>query len=186
MTLIRYALTLALGFSSVGIASAQESSPMNINQDSAMTVLDRYNQMSHQIFATLTERAKLFEAKARLATQCAKGLRLIENVATLTAPNDDDEEAQWRHETFFLVRMWFTKEQQDEWYFAGNEVGDYLKSHIDEAHSKEEALEDLQASVCPDHECPSRRPGKDVPRSRCTNESHNRLPKPRLIPCAPP
>jgi hypothetical protein len=140
MTLIRYALTLALGFSSVGIASAQESSPMNINQDSAMTVLDRYNQMSHQIFATLTERAKLFEAKARLATQCAKGLRLIENVATLTAPNDDDEEAQWRHETFFLVRMWFTKEQQDEWYFAGNEVGDYLKSHIDEAHSKEEAL----------------------------------------------
>lgn len=114
---------------------------MNINQDSAMTVLDQYNQMSHQIFATLTERAKLFEAKARLATQCAKGLRLIENVATLTAPNDDDEEAQWRHETFFLVRMWFTKEQQDEWYFAGNEVGDYLKSHIDEAHSKEEALE---------------------------------------------
>jgi len=62
-------------------------------------------------------------------------------VATLTAPNDDDEEAQWRHETFFLVRMWFTKEQQDEWYFAGNEMGDYLKPHIDEAHSKEEALE---------------------------------------------
>ena len=141
MTLIRYALTLALGFSSVGIASAQESSPMNINQDSAMTALDQYNQASHQIFATLTERAKLFEAKARLATQCAKGLRLIENVETLTAPNDDDDEAQWRHETFFLVRMWFTKEQQDEWYFAGNEVGDYLKSHIDEAHSKEEALE---------------------------------------------
>lgn len=141
MTLIRYALTLALGFPSVGIASAQESSPMNINQDSAMTALDQYNQASHQIFATLTERAKLFDAKARLATQCAKGLRLIENVATLTAPNDDDEEAEWRHETFFLVRMWFTKEQQDEWYFAGNEVGDYLKSHIDEAHSKEEALE---------------------------------------------
>jgi hypothetical protein len=134
-------LTLVLGFPSVGIASAQESSPMNINQDSAMTVLDQYNQMSHQIFATLTERAKLFEAKARLATQCAKGLRLIENVATLTAPNEDDEEAQWRHETFFLVRMWFTKEQQDEWYFAGNEMGDYLKPHIDEAHSKEEALE---------------------------------------------
>ncbi|QPD04902.1 MAG: hypothetical protein Nkreftii_002676 [Candidatus Nitrospira kreftii] len=140
MTLTRYALILVLGLFSIGSAFGQENSPMNLDQDSAMTALDRYNQTSHQIFATLTERAKLFEAKAQLATQCAKGLRLIENVATLTAPNDDDE-AQWRHETFFLVRMWFTKEQQDEWYFAGNEVGDYLKSHIDEAHSKEEALE---------------------------------------------
>jgi len=141
MTLIRYALTLALGFSSVGFASGQESSSTNTDESSAMTALDQYSQTSHQIFATLTGRAKLFEVKAQLATQCAKGLRLIENVATLIAPNDDDEEAQWAHETFFLVRMWFSEEQRNEWYFAGKEVADYIKSRIDEAHSKEEALE---------------------------------------------
>lgn len=140
MTLIRYALTLALGLSSVGMASAQESSPVNIDEDSAMTALDRYDQTSHHIFATLTGRAKLFEVKAQLATQCAKGLRLIENVATLIAPNDDDEEAQWAHETFFLVHTWF-EEQEKEWQFAGKEVADYIKSRIDGAHSKEEALE---------------------------------------------
>lgn len=141
MALRAYVMILAFAFSSVGFASAQESSPLNIDKDSAMTALDRYDQTSHQIFATLTERAKLFEAKAQLATQCAKGLRLIENVATLIAPNDDDEEAQWTRETFFLVRMWFSEEQRNEWYFAGKEVADYMTSHIDEAHSKEEALE---------------------------------------------
>lgn len=140
MTLIRYALTLALGFPSVGIASAQESSPTNTDESSAMTALDQYDQTSHHIFATLTGRTRLFEVKAQLATQCAKGLRLIENVATLIAPNDDDEEAQWAHETFFLIHTWF-EEQEKEWQFAGKEVADYIKSRIDEAHSKEEALE---------------------------------------------
>jgi hypothetical protein len=109
-------------------ASGQESSPRNIGESSATTALDRYDQKSHQIFATLTERAELFEAKAKFAAQCVKGLQLIQKVAALTAPKDDDEEeAQWTRETFFLVRMWFGKEDQDEWYFAGQEMADYGK-----------------------------------------------------------
>ncbi len=113
---------------------------MNIEEHSARTAVDRYDQTSRQIYATLTERAGLFEAKAQFATQCAKGLRLIQKVATLTAPNDDEEEAQWVRETFSLVRKWFSKENQDEWYFAGQEMADYGKALMEEAQSKEEAL----------------------------------------------
>ncbi len=141
MTLARIVIILAFGYSSVGIASGQESSPINIHESSVRTAGDRYDQRSRQIFATLTTRAELFEAKARFATQCAKGLQLIQKVAALTAPKDDEEEAQWTRETFFLVRMWFGKEDQDEWYFAGQEVAENGKALMEEAHSKEEVLE---------------------------------------------
>lgn len=140
MTLIRYALTLVLGVSSVGSASGQERSPTNLDQDSVMTALDQYDQTSQQIFATLTERAKLFEAKAQLATQCAKGLRLIEKVMKLTEPDEEDGEAEWKRETFFLVRMWFSEEQRDEWYFAGKEFVADLDTYLEGGPTKAEAM----------------------------------------------
>ena len=140
MTLIRYALTLALGVSSVGIASGQESFPTNLDQDSAMTVLDRYDQTSDQIFATLTGRTRLFEAKAQLATQCAKGLRLIEKVMKLTEPDEEDGEAEWTRETSFLVRTWLSEEQRNEWYFAGKEFVADLDTYLEGRPTKAEAM----------------------------------------------
>lgn len=140
MPLTRYALTLALGIFSVGSASGQEHSPTNLDQDSVMTALDQYDQTSDQIFATLTGRTRLFEVKAQLATQCAKGLRLIEKVMKLTEPNEDDEEADWAHETFFLVHTWF-QEQEKEWQFAGKEFATSMIPQIELAHSREEAME---------------------------------------------
>ncbi len=118
MLLARYAVILVFGLASVGIASAQEHSPLQAN------------------LATLTKRAEMFEAKAQLATQCAKALRLIEKVMNLTEPNEDNEEAQWTRETFFLVRMWFTQEQQDEWYFAGKEFAVSMGPQMEQARTK--------------------------------------------------
>ncbi len=140
MALARCAMILLLGLFSVGTASGQEHSPTNLDQDSAMTALDQYDQTSDHIFATVTGRTRLFEVKAQLATQCAKGLRLIENVMKLTEPNEDDEEADWAHETFFLVHTWF-EEQEKEWQFAGKEFAASMIPQIEQAHSKEEAME---------------------------------------------
>lgn len=128
MVLTRLVMTLAFGLTSVGIAFAQEHSPVQANL------------ASPQILATLTKRAELFEAKAKLVTQCAKALRLIQKVMNLTEPNEDNEEEQWTRETFLLVRMWFTQEQQDEWYFAGKEFAVSMVTDMDQAHTKEEAM----------------------------------------------
>lgn len=133
-------MILLLGLFSVASASGQERSPTNLDQDSVMTALDQSDQTSDHIFATLKGRIRLFEVKAQLATQCAKGLRLIENVMKLTEPNEDDEEAEWARETFFLVHTWF-EEQEKEWYFAGKEFAVSMGPQIEQAHSKEEAME---------------------------------------------
>lgn len=129
MTLARYALTLALGLSSVGITSAQEHPPMPTGPTSP------------QALAILTERAEFFEAKAKLATQSAKGLRLVQNVMKLTTPDDDGEETQWTHETYLLLSMWFSAEQRDEWYLAGKEFGSDFETYLKGVPTKEEALE---------------------------------------------
>lgn len=128
MALARYAIILACGVFSVEITFGQEHLPVNADPTNPQTL------------EMLTERAKMFEAKAQLATQCAKGIRLIQKVVNLTSPNEDSEEEEWIRETFLLVRLWFTKEQQDEWYFAGKEFA-FLVTDIDQAHTKEEAME---------------------------------------------
>ncbi|MGB4068910.1 MAG: hypothetical protein WBK08_12850 [Nitrospira sp.] len=137
MVLVRYLMILAFSLSSAGIASAQEHSPVN-------AVLP-----SPQTLATLTTRAEFFEAKAQLATQCAKGLRLVQSVMNLAAPNDDEDEgkyddedeARWFRETYLLLRMWFTKEQQDEWYFAGKEFAGDSATFLEGVRTKAEAMD---------------------------------------------
>lgn len=142
MMLVRYAVLVVLGFASVGIACGQEHSPVNTDKESAITALDRYEPTSQHTLATLTRRAELFEAKAQLATQCAKGLRLVEKTVNASSPEEDTkEDAQWVHDTSFLLRMWFTKEQQDEWYFTGKEYAAYATTYADEVHTKAEAWE---------------------------------------------
>lgn len=131
-------MILTLGLSSVGSASAQDGPPATADEKSVMAAPD---QTSDQIFATVKGRTKLFEVKAQLATQCAKGLRLIEKVMKLTEPNEDDEETDWTHETYFLVHKWFTEEQEKEWYFAGKEFAVSMIPEMEQAHSREEAME---------------------------------------------
>lgn len=85
-------------------------------------------------------RTRLFEVKARLAAQCAKGLRLIEKVMKLTEPEEKDGEAEWTRETLFLVHTWF-EEQEKEWYFAGKTFAVSMDTQLEQAHSREEAME---------------------------------------------
>ncbi len=101
----------------------------------AMVDFNPFDPASQRTLAMLEQRAELFEVQAKLATQCAKGLRLAQEAVNLTSSLPDEETAQWIRETYFLVSAWFTKEQRDEWYFAGKEVVEYAETYAENSES---------------------------------------------------
>ncbi|MBA5868825.1 MAG: hypothetical protein GDA68_02285 [Nitrospira sp. CR2.1] len=58
----------------------------------------------------------------------------------LTEPDEEDGEAEWTRETWFLVHTWF-EEQEKEWYFAGKKFAVSMDTQLEQVHSKEEAME---------------------------------------------
>lgn len=146
-----YAMLLVFGFSSPGFAYEETHSPIEAppgaipdpqypgdRKASAITALTRYDPTSQQTLSTLPERARLFEMRVKLETQCAKGLRLAQKSINLTSEMDYVEGQQWVMETYVLVMPWVSKEQLDEWYFSGKEVGELLKRYIEDNQSRPE------------------------------------------------
>lgn len=146
-----YAILLVFGFSLPGFAYEEAHSPIEAppgaapdpqypgeRKASAITALTKYDPTSQQTLSTLPERARLFEMKAKLETQCAKGLRLAQKSVNLTSEMDYFEGGRWIMETYMLVMPWVSKEELDEWYFSGKEVDELVKRYVEDNQSRPE------------------------------------------------